>query len=278
MPYKCAALNCRTNCNPNDGTKEENHISMHVFPLEDPDRLRQWVQRLHRKNFTPTKYSRICSLHFKSDDFEKESTDKNIARKRKRFDSRQKAKRTLKSTAVPSIFTGLPSYLTSNVCNERPTKHATTSARNEIMQTRFQKLEVDLDESEKVTSVSDLLSKLLNERLPDGFFVHHTTDQVTLFYMDFSITPAEHRGTIVIHENLSCDLYNGKIQLCRKRFSHLVKNGQLMRTTDVCNLMAFLKNDIFSNGTTCVPKDELIQHIVSSLTVSTITLVCISLY
>ena len=56
MSYKCAALNCtavnncRTNCNPDDSNEEIMfQISMHVecIPLEESDRLGQWLQKKH---------------------------------------------------------------------------------------------------------------------------------------------------------------------------------------------------------------------------------------
>ncbi|KAI8495233.1 hypothetical protein Bbelb_272190 [Branchiostoma belcheri] len=38
--------------------------SYYRFPLADKGRLRSWMSRIPRKNWTPTKYSRICSDHF----------------------------------------------------------------------------------------------------------------------------------------------------------------------------------------------------------------------
>ena len=50
MPYECAALDCRTKCNPDDNNEEIMfQISMHVqcIPLEESDRLGQWLQKIH---------------------------------------------------------------------------------------------------------------------------------------------------------------------------------------------------------------------------------------
>ena len=61
------------------------------------------------KRLTPTKYSRLCSLHFKVEDFREDSSDQTQSRKRRRKDIKL-LNRRLKKDAIPSIFSGLPSY------------------------------------------------------------------------------------------------------------------------------------------------------------------------
>ena len=57
----------------------------------------------------PTKYSRLCSLHFKPEDFVKESKDQQI-RRRKNRSSALLVKKRLKGNVLPSIFKDVPSY------------------------------------------------------------------------------------------------------------------------------------------------------------------------
>uniref|UniRef100_A0A8C0VKH2 THAP-type domain-containing protein n=1 Tax=Cyanistes caeruleus TaxID=156563 RepID=A0A8C0VKH2_CYACU len=59
------------------------------FPLKDSKRLIQWLKAVQRDNWTPTKYSFLCSEHFTKDSFSKRLEDKH---------------RLLKPTAVPTIF------------------------------------------------------------------------------------------------------------------------------------------------------------------------------
>ncbi|XP_039717188.1 peroxynitrite isomerase THAP4 isoform X2 [Pteropus medius] len=59
------------------------------FPLKDSKRLMQWLKAVQRDNWTPTKYSFLCSEHFTKDSFSKRLEDQH---------------RLLKPTAVPSIF------------------------------------------------------------------------------------------------------------------------------------------------------------------------------
>ncbi|NWZ89100.1 THAP4 protein, partial [Nesospiza acunhae] len=59
------------------------------FPLKDSKRLIQWLKAVQRDNWTPTKYSFLCSEHFTKDSFFKRLEDHH---------------RLLKPTAVPTIF------------------------------------------------------------------------------------------------------------------------------------------------------------------------------
>ena len=80
MVTKCCAINCRS------GYTSENKdpdVTFHSFPLYDKQLLQDRLKRVARKDFTPTKYSRLCSLHFKPEDFVKESNDQQIRLRKK---------------------------------------------------------------------------------------------------------------------------------------------------------------------------------------------------
>lgn len=75
--------------------------------------MREWIAKIKRKNFKPTAYTRICSVHFEEDCFSYQPFTK---------------KRFLKPTAVPTkfIFNSRPkikrkrtSYTVANNENER---------------------------------------------------------------------------------------------------------------------------------------------------------------
>lgn len=57
---KCAAHGCK-----NKG--------IHMFP-KDSKRRKLWEKALRRKNWTATKWSKLCSDHFNSDDYYGESS------------------------------------------------------------------------------------------------------------------------------------------------------------------------------------------------------------
>ncbi|XP_007941465.1 peroxynitrite isomerase THAP4 [Orycteropus afer afer] len=68
------------------GTRDSSRTA---FPLKDSKRLLQWLKAVQRDNWTPTKYSFLCSEHFTKDSFSRRLEDQH---------------RLLKPTAVPSIF------------------------------------------------------------------------------------------------------------------------------------------------------------------------------
>ncbi|XP_030071844.1 peroxynitrite isomerase THAP4 isoform X1 [Microcaecilia unicolor] len=85
MVICCAAFNCSNR----QGKGKKGAISFHRFPLKDSKRVTQWLKAVQRNNWTPTKYSFLCSEHFSKDCFSKRFEDQH---------------RFLKPTAVPSIF------------------------------------------------------------------------------------------------------------------------------------------------------------------------------
>ncbi len=61
MPTTCSVVGCRSGYDNN--TPEG--VSFHGFPLARKELLSKWISNLARKGFTPTKNSKVCSLHFK---------------------------------------------------------------------------------------------------------------------------------------------------------------------------------------------------------------------
>nr|XP_024215411.1 uncharacterized protein LOC106677676 isoform X3 [Halyomorpha halys] len=71
-------------------------ITLHAFP-SDPEDRRKWIRAVRRKNWIPTKSSKLCSKHFKAEDFD-----------RSPFYSK------LNKGVVPSIIDGYPEYYKLN--------------------------------------------------------------------------------------------------------------------------------------------------------------------
>ncbi|XP_054464112.1 THAP domain-containing protein [Anoplopoma fimbria] len=76
-------------------------VNFFRFPLGDDARLEQWLLNVRRRNWIPSKSSRLCSTHFKEDQF---FIDKE-------------GKRRLKETAVPTIFVFQNHWLIEDVTN-----------------------------------------------------------------------------------------------------------------------------------------------------------------
>ena len=81
MVYKCAAINCKSGYSSEEKKLD---ITYHSFPLKDEELLCNWLKNIARKNFKSSKYSKLCSLHLKPDDFIEVFHDSNQRCKRKR--------------------------------------------------------------------------------------------------------------------------------------------------------------------------------------------------
>ena len=125
MVNKCCAINCRSGYT---GENKDPDVTFHSFPLHDKQLLQGWLKRIARKDFTPTKYSRLCSLHFKPEDFVKESNDQQI-RRRKNRSSALLVEKCLKGNVLPSIFKNVPSYY---ACGDAPHRSGLSWASHDV--------------------------------------------------------------------------------------------------------------------------------------------------
>ena len=87
MPRYCAVYGCS-----NNSSTSSNNISYHTFPTDNEIR-QQWIVATKRKNFSPGKFSFLCSDHFISSDFVEFSSVKKLY-----------------PNAIPSLLSGLPNY------------------------------------------------------------------------------------------------------------------------------------------------------------------------
>uniref|UniRef100_A0A3P9PXH2 THAP domain-containing protein 6-like n=1 Tax=Poecilia reticulata TaxID=8081 RepID=A0A3P9PXH2_POERE len=67
MPHSCAALDCTKRCTVQTRTSG---VTFHRFPKETNLRKR-WVKAVRRKGFSPNTSTRLCSEHFKKEDFDR---------------------------------------------------------------------------------------------------------------------------------------------------------------------------------------------------------------
>ena len=86
----CAAINCSNN--------SKSGISTFKFP-ENAKLRKEWLIRMKRESFEPTKHSPLCAVHFTQDSFKQNLAVRSLlgtAFKPRRLD--------LKEDAVPTIF------------------------------------------------------------------------------------------------------------------------------------------------------------------------------
>ena len=158
MVYKSAAINCRSG---DDGESKDSNVTFHAFPLHDQQLLQAWHKRLARKDFTPTKYSKLCSIHFTPEDFVAESNDQSNRRKRKR-ESTKLIRKRLKNDAHLPIFTNSPSYYTYESEPRRSGLSSSTS-RHENEAARLEDCCKSFLNADKPESFNNLMAKIAEE-------------------------------------------------------------------------------------------------------------------
>jgi len=129
MVNKCVAFGCKSGYSSNAAEDATRKITFHSFP-KDNDQRDKWIRANPRKDFVPSKISKICSLHFADSDFIVQRTDSKDRRRRK-HGSELLTYRYLKKDAVPSIFQNVPSYLSTPSAAPRSTA-ATSTRRLEL--------------------------------------------------------------------------------------------------------------------------------------------------
>jgi len=107
---KCCVPGCTSNYNPKD-----TYVTVFKFPTEE-HRKKEWLQKIPRKDFIPSKSSVVCINHF-ADHFilrtieatAKDGSTISCVRKTPK----------LSPQSYPSIFPNLPGYLSSKPSGSR---------------------------------------------------------------------------------------------------------------------------------------------------------------
>ena len=119
--FFCAAINCRNH------TKSK--VSTFKFP-EDPKLGREWLIKMKRESFEPTKHSRICADHFTADCFQQ-----NLAIMTSLGSTFKPRRLNLKKDAVPTIF----NFGKKRKCGEEQVKTAAPGNPEERVRPAFAK-------------------------------------------------------------------------------------------------------------------------------------------
>ena len=156
MVRKCAALFCRSGY---DATKkyEENDSSnlskrhVYCFPKGNKSR-RKWVEAVRRPKLREDncRYSGVCELHFRPEDF---SDGAGL-----------KQRRRLKRGAVPSVF-----GRETQGRHPRSTSLATPTARRSHDQQTLESQAEAFFLADRIAGLDELKERLLSERIPSGF-------------------------------------------------------------------------------------------------------------
>ena len=191
MPGSCVAFGCRSGYRDCPGVTPDGYkITFHSFPLSRPELLDKWIRAVHRVDFKPTKYSRVCSRHFTSADFLTTSRDSNQARRRKKQSDDGTegdfVNRHLKPDAVPCVFYNVPSYLTAAAeSTPRLTNLGSALSRRETEARRLEVLEESFTADDKISglNVADIEHKLKSESSVPGGYQTFVSDGLLMLCM-----------------------------------------------------------------------------------------------
>jgi hypothetical protein len=112
MPLKCCAPGCTSNYR-----KSEGHTTVFRFPIDS--RLEVWKRKIPRQNPVITKNTRLCIKHFE-ERFILRTFEFNDSEGIRRSELRDVP--VLTSDAIPTLFAGLPSYLSTQLPPPRKTQ------------------------------------------------------------------------------------------------------------------------------------------------------------
>lgn len=196
---------------------------------------RKWLRAISR-DISPTKNTRVCSLHFTSDDFVTERRDTNLRRLRGPL-----RRKMLKEGAVPSVFPNYPEYL------QRPRQRqrsgaSSSSQRLEAENTRIESEIENFEESDVIEDLNSLLNKF-NESLtkPSNFFLCPSENREKLVFLnvDTSAKPTLCQSvtvfddlSFVVYDNhhtvIPPNVYETSMRFCKR----------ILRFSDFLNLLA----------------------------------------
>lgn len=228
-------------------------ITYHKFPKET-GRRDKWVRCIHR-DFTPNDSHRVCSLHFRENDFKLTSTDSNSRRKR----TNPLHRRYLKPAAYPSVFPNQPSYLTSEPTSER-SDSATSTARLEAEANRLAQQIADFEQQDVIHSLEDIEQFYKNSTSVRNVFVVKNSNKLFLHTLNVFASSLSIDICIVVDENLYFTASRKGHVINRSLLSCMHFKKQLLRYSDLENLFSYLNNHDFEGiSNICQQLDNYVE-------------------
>ena len=245
MVNKCAAFGCKSGYKGYVHPDANIKITFHSFPLDNKELCDRWIRAISRENFTPSKYSRLCSLHFRATDFVEERADSNAARYRQKTISggEKLSLRYLKEDAVPRIFPNAPKYISSVGSGPRETVSATASSRQLLEAGRLKKLEDSFNAADDISVIPlvEVCEQLKAETaLPRGYTFSIVTEGLLIYWIQLHASVPSIKACITLQDDRKMVVsFDGKI-VPPSQFADMV-NGPVQRLSQLVNVMARIK-------------------------------------
>lgn len=174
MPKTCCVPGCKSNYN---STLKAGGSMVSTFGFPKDGILKgKWLKAIPRDNWSPSKYSVVCSIHFPENDIIREDifvlpdgTVKKIPTKTK-----------LKPDAVPCIFPNLPEYLSKKV----PVLRKSPEERHNENLARHNELNESFEKSDLINSFEDFILNYPKQiSISDSWTIKVKKDSKIYFYI-----------------------------------------------------------------------------------------------
>lgn len=245
MPSSCVAFGCKSGYHTQKQSDREQGITFHSFPLHDSVLCDAWVRSVHRKDFQPSKHSKLCSLHFTESDYIQNRSDSNTARRRKKESvSIKPLRRYLKPSAIPTILPNAPHYLTNAKNEPRSTNKSTASQRAAEAQSRLDALCENFAVSDDIStsSLDTILQKLKSESVPGGFYFQIVDARLLVFTLTCEDSIVTVSACIIVNDSkeISVNLHGKKV--AADKFNDICSRKSILSTfSELLNVMARVK-------------------------------------
>ena len=173
---KCCVPGCDSNYQ-----HQKEYTTVFQFPNE-LGRKEDWVRRIHRADFQPSKTSVVCIKHFAERFISREISvttldGKLLTLKRKNL--------ALTKDAYPSIFENQPSYMTTEV----PQSRNPPEKRFEKMQSNQKKLLEKIELQDQINSFKDFSYTIRNKVDPVVWHTTFSPESINIFKASFENIP-----------------------------------------------------------------------------------------
>jgi len=240
MVNKCSVFGCRSGYD--SCADVDKRITFHSFP-RDIQLREKWIKANPRKDFVPSKNSRMCSLHFRDDDFVEQHCDTNSSR-RNQASSTELKKRYLKPDAVPSIFVNAPAYLSSPATTPRSSASvATASGRRQKEASRLLTQHDAFTADDVITSLTlqQLKDRLATETtVPGGYHVALVEDVFVVYRLCVTDAVPRLQGSLTVSEMFDVSVHVDGRHIQSAEYRDIVP-GSLETMSQLLNLLARVK-------------------------------------
>lgn len=225
MPFRC----CVPSCSGNYGYGNAPKVAVFSFP-EDENLKTAWLKAIPRANFTPSKYSKVCELHFSKEDIIRDVT--KVDKKSGECSTSHLKRPHLNVNAVPSMFPNCPKYLSKFGPPVRKSREDKMCEKEEIDLLRAinesKAAFIAHQESTSFQNLEKLQEHLTVFPLNKNWFKVSEDSKVTFFNVQNSPGPTTNYA-VVINADLKMETY-----LYGQEFS--IKSNQITTPCQISNL------------------------------------------